>query len=165
MSRFSLAHIPEICLQASCATYKRARASAGATMNGKRLDDRQQDCIKGAPCHQGVGTHAFDLVFFFHLRSSNVISFWTNSITNDILIFRKSIAIVFFNDVFMFPFSISRFIPFSYSLSLLFFAACGDEDRIAAVSSVGLGEIRAEVVSIDRNTLPGDRYPKSPGST
>ena len=34
-------------------------------MNGKRLDDRQQDCIKGAPCHEGVGTHAFDLVFFF----------------------------------------------------------------------------------------------------
>ena len=113
---------------------------------------------------RGWGAHAFDLFFFFfHLRSSNVISFWTNSITNDILIFRKSIAIVFFNDVSMFPFLISRLIPFSFSLSLLFFAGCGDEDRIATVSSVGFNEIRAEVLSIDRNASRITAIPQTIG--
>lgn len=113
---------------------------------------------------RGWGAHAFDLFFFFfHLRSSNVISFWTNSITNDILIFRKSIAIVFFNDVFMFPFLMSRIIPSSFSLSLLFFAGCGDEDRIATVSSVGFNEIRAEVLSIDRNASRITAIPQTIG--
>ncbi len=92
-----------------------------------------------------------------------MISFWTNSITNDIFIFRKPIAIVFFNDVFMFPFLISRLIPASFCLSLFFFTACGDEDRIATVSSVGFDEIRAEVLSIDRNASRITAIPQTIG--
>ena len=103
------------------------------------------------------------LYLVFYLRISNVISFWTKSISNDILIIRKFIAILFLNIGFMFPFSISRLIPFSYSLSLLFFAACGDEDRIATVSSVGFNEIRAEVLSIDRNACRITALPQTIG--
>lgn len=51
----------------------------------------------------------------------------------------------------MFPIFTTRRIPFFCILSLLFFAACGDEVRIAETSSVGFNEIRAEVLSTDRN--------------
>jgi protein SCO1 len=51
----------------------------------------------------------------------------------------------------MFPFSKSRLIQISFSLSLLFFAACGDEHRTSSVTAVGFNEIRAEVLSIDLN--------------
>ena len=92
-----------------------------------------------------------------------MISLWTNSISNDILIFRKSIAIPFFYDEFMFRISIYRLVLFFYSISLCFFAACGDQDGIAPVSSVGLGEIRAEVLSIDRNASRITAIPQTIG--
>ena len=63
----------------------------------------------------------------------------------------------------MFRISISRLIPFFYSLSLFFFAACGHENEIASVSSVGLGEIRAEVSSIDRNASRITAIPQTIG--
>jgi protein SCO1 len=108
--------------------------------------------------------HCLNLFYhFFCLRISNAISFWTNSITNDILTIRKFIAILFLNDLFMFPFSISRLIPFSYGFYALFFGACADEDRISTESSVGFSEIRAEVLSIDRNVSRITAVPQTIG--
>ena len=63
----------------------------------------------------------------------------------------------------MFPIFSTRRIPFYCILSFLFFAACGDEDRIAKASSVGFNEIRAEVLSTDLNASRITAIPQTIG--
>jgi protein SCO1 len=51
----------------------------------------------------------------------------------------------------MFPFSTLRHISFFLTLSSLTFVGCGGDDGFSSLPAVGFNEIRAEVLSIDRN--------------